>query len=298
MSRPYISGQLLTADDLNIGIRAEGDGSDGDVIISVDTDLTRNMYYNNLTINSGKILNTKGYRIFVKGTLTNEGIIQNSGTNGGNGNTDGCQAPGDNGGAGGVGGYFNGGTDGSYGGPGQCHFSGGTAPEAGTNKVNTICGDGVNGGNASLKGTGTIYEQVSTLFELKTGSSEAGKFWVCGGSCGGAGGGGEYGGQGGGAGGSGGIIGIYAKYLINNGIIRALGGNGGNGHNAADLNSDGGSGGGGGNGGIIILVYQNKTGSGSVSVASGTGGAGGSGTRGSGVAGSNGNVGKILDFPN
>ncbi|MBM3131956.1 MAG: hypothetical protein FJZ95_02840, partial [Chloroflexi bacterium] len=41
-----------------------GDGSDGDVTISADTDLTRDMYYNTLTVNSTKILSTKGYRIF------------------------------------------------------------------------------------------------------------------------------------------------------------------------------------------------------------------------------------------
>ena len=47
-----------------------GDGSDGDVTISADTSLSRDMYYNNLTVSTGYTLNPNGYRIFVKGTLT------------------------------------------------------------------------------------------------------------------------------------------------------------------------------------------------------------------------------------
>lgn len=59
-----------------------GDGSDGDVTISSDTSLSTDMYYNNLTINSGKALTCNGYRIFVKGTLTNNGTIKQNGGNG------------------------------------------------------------------------------------------------------------------------------------------------------------------------------------------------------------------------
>lgn len=56
-----------------------GDGSDGDVVISVNTDLSADMYYNNLTINNGITLNTKGYKVYVKGILLNNGTIDNSG---------------------------------------------------------------------------------------------------------------------------------------------------------------------------------------------------------------------------
>jgi len=38
------------------------------MIVSVTATLTRDMYYNNLTVNNGIVLNTKGFRIFVKGT--------------------------------------------------------------------------------------------------------------------------------------------------------------------------------------------------------------------------------------
>ena len=47
-----------------------GFGQDGDVTISSDTSLSRDMYYNNLTINSSCDLDTNGYKVFVKGTLT------------------------------------------------------------------------------------------------------------------------------------------------------------------------------------------------------------------------------------
>lgn len=47
-----------------------GSGQDGSVIISVNTTLTRDMYYNYLTINDGIHLNTAGYRVFVRNTLS------------------------------------------------------------------------------------------------------------------------------------------------------------------------------------------------------------------------------------
>lgn len=47
-----------------------GTGSDGTVIISANTTLTSDKFYNNLTINSNVVLNTAGYRVFVKNLLT------------------------------------------------------------------------------------------------------------------------------------------------------------------------------------------------------------------------------------
>ncbi len=61
------------------------DGSDWDVTISADTTLTRDMYYNNLTINTTKKLYPNGYRIYVKGTLLNNGTISQNWNNGVNG---------------------------------------------------------------------------------------------------------------------------------------------------------------------------------------------------------------------
>jgi len=47
-----------------------GTGSDGSVTISANTTLTNDMFYQNLTINSDVVLNTAGYRVFVKNLLT------------------------------------------------------------------------------------------------------------------------------------------------------------------------------------------------------------------------------------
>ena len=52
-----------------------GMGNDGDVVISTNVSLTRDMYYNNLTIDNGFHLNTNGYKVFVKNTFTLNGSI-------------------------------------------------------------------------------------------------------------------------------------------------------------------------------------------------------------------------------
>jgi len=61
-----------------------GDGSDGDVTISAPANLTRNWFYNNLTVNAGVQLGSGGYKIYVRDTLTLIGTIAWDGNNGGN----------------------------------------------------------------------------------------------------------------------------------------------------------------------------------------------------------------------
>ena len=78
-----------------------GDGSDGDVIISGNTTLTRDMHYTNLTVDSGFTISTAGFRIFCTGTLINNGTIIKGGGSGGNGGN----GVGAVGGTGGTGGY-------------------------------------------------------------------------------------------------------------------------------------------------------------------------------------------------
>jgi len=69
-STSTISGSLLNlATYLNLPDPIYGTGADGDVTISVDTTLTSDMSYKNLTIGAFT-LNPGGYRIFVQGTLT------------------------------------------------------------------------------------------------------------------------------------------------------------------------------------------------------------------------------------
>ncbi len=53
-----------------------GDGSDGDATISVNTSLSKDMYYNNLTVNTGIVLDPAGYAIYVRGTLTLTGTAK------------------------------------------------------------------------------------------------------------------------------------------------------------------------------------------------------------------------------
>jgi len=62
-----------------------GSGIDGEVTISADTTLTRDMQYTTLTINSGKTLNTAGFLVMCDTLLTNNGIITDSSSGGAGG---------------------------------------------------------------------------------------------------------------------------------------------------------------------------------------------------------------------
>ncbi len=66
-----------------------GDGSDGDVTLTGNVTLTRDMFYNNLTIDGAYNINAGGYKIYVKGVLKRNtgstGKIYNNGGAGGNG---------------------------------------------------------------------------------------------------------------------------------------------------------------------------------------------------------------------
>lgn len=77
---------------------AFGDGSDGDIVLDGSTDfatfssrsgsdytLTRDVYFNNLTINGGVNLITAGWRIFVKFKIDGSGKVSWNGANGTNG---------------------------------------------------------------------------------------------------------------------------------------------------------------------------------------------------------------------
>jgi hypothetical protein len=84
--------------------------------------LSRDIYMQDLTINSSVYLETAGYRIFVRGTLTNNGWIRNDGVDGG----DATNNTAGGGGAGGPGGSLHSGTGGGAGGRGG-YEAGGTA---------------------------------------------------------------------------------------------------------------------------------------------------------------------------
>ena len=297
-----------------------GDGSDGDVTISADTSLSRDMFYVNLTVNSTKTLTTNGFRVFVKTLLTNNGTISASGGNGGNGGNGGAGSGSQgSGGSAGVIAHNSGSLPaslvGKAGGSGGDENTAGSNGTAGTGQTKSIGVAGVAGGNGGAGGGGTYaggsgqsggalsgtafnYPRSSlsayTLFDSQPSNTFAVlQLSASSGSAGGggAGGGGNHGtgGGGGGSGAPGGIIWIFAKTIINAGTITANGGNGGNGGNAVGGPTNGGGGGGGG-GGVIILSYLSLTDTGTIAVAGGTAGAKGLGGTGAGggVAGSDG----------
>lgn len=289
-----------------------GDGSDGDVTISSPTTLTRDMYYNNLVVNS--TLNTAGWRIFVKETISGNGTIANNGnagsagSNGSTGNSTGVS-----GGNGGISntGYFKN-VVGSNGGKGRGTSDNPTSVNTSdttsllninSSKIGGAGGDcnyASGGGPSNGGSTGTTTETYTKWNFFRHQSicgldiSLTGSTIKINPSMGGTGGGGGgmgsgssslvgTGGGGGGGGSSGGIVFICAKYWTGTFTIQSRGGNGGvggiggNTTNSVSGGGGGGGGGAGGNGGIPIIIYSKKTWTGSYDLIGGTGGVGGVG---------------------
>ena len=283
-----------------------GDGSDGDVTISSNTTISRDMYYNNLTINGGN-LDTDGWKVFVKGTLTifSGYKIHNNGNDGSAGTVG--QA-GDSGGAGGAGG------------------GGGGAKTTGTVYGGKAGGDGANGGAGGVNGTDGFSGSNSS-----SGSVENVSITQVAGKSGGAGGAGGNAGAGG-VGGSGGTVGtpgaagtapvfgiphtwlqlfrwldpttsLWAAFAQYKSGSQSTGGGGGGGGGTTHSggNQKGGGGGGGGGAGssagtLWVAAYtivnngtmECKGGAGGNGGAGGQGGSTGSGFPGSGGAGGGG----------
>lgn len=256
-----------------------GNGSDGDVVIAVDTTLTRDMYYNTLTVNLGATLFTAGFKVHVLGDATISGIIDRSGTDA----TGTAAVPGlvagtlGSSGAGGAGGAAAGAAGGA-----TTNASGGAGGLGGTGS----------GGAGGAGGTATVPTAALGGIEVLNAARQAA---VCQntagtilpGGAGGGGGGGD--GTAGGAGGSGGgVILVAARNLTGTGTLRAKGGNG---FQPVAGNRGGGAGGG---GGAIVLITENDTTSTSLTfTVSGGTGASGFGTGTSGANGSNGRVVRI-----
>lgn len=177
-----------------------GDGNDGDATISGNTSLTADVFYNNLTVNTGITLTTAGFRLFVKGTLTLTGTakVARTGNAGGNGTNAVTTTAGVAGAAGAtladgsiigaVAGIIGkvGATGSTQNGVGNANGTAGTAGDAGIDVVKSLgttgvagkagggggnatsgagTGTGAAGGGAGTAGakTGTIYNQVRSL---------------------------------------------------------------------------------------------------------------------------------------
>jgi hypothetical protein len=292
-----IATTTSTATWQNLPLNYFGTPVDGDTTISVNTTLVRDMYYNNLTVNTGIALNTGGFRIFVAGTLTLTGTANinrngNNGTNGDTGTTGGVALA-----AGSVGGSTVGGNGGAAGAGG----SAGGAPTGGT----SVGGGGGRGGNGNAGATvgangGTISVvtaangSVNVLRDVARGMSgrHLGNAVLSGGTGGGGGGGGSTGASrnGGGGGSGGGVVIIAANIITGTGTITANGGTGGTGSNSGSTN---GGGGGGGGGGTVLLVNNQMTNGFTIAQLFVDGGAGGTASTG-GAAGTAGTAGTIV----
>lgn len=269
-----INGTALTNNDVF------GDGSDGDVTISGDTTLTTDMYYNNLTVDNGFTLNTGGYRIFVKNTLTNNGTIARKGATGGNG------------GAGDPGGNGTGATNGGTAGAAASALASGSLSGAGAG----IAGQaGGNGGSQSVNGSAGVAGTAAATVNKSIGS--AGNTGVGGGK------GGDSATKTGGAassGASGGSLtgtvfntvrNFTAAYILYDvfpsaEVLKSSGASGGSGSGGGGAGGNGslgnggaggGSGASGGTGGIVFISARILINNGTISANGGTGGNGGNG---------------------
>lgn len=265
-----------------------GDGFDGDVTVAADTTLTRDMIYNNLTVNAGVVLTTNGYRIFVKNTLTVNGTIRHNGSNapGGGSQAGGAGAPAGSMGAGGAGGAGSGGglpgNNPGFGAPAINNGFGGVGGTGGHGSNLATATSQANGANNITKATRHGLQLLSDTAEIRGGR---------GGGGGGSSNGGVNSAGGGGSGGGGGTIIIAAKVIVIGaaGVIQAKGGNGAQGQ-IDNVNGQYGGGGAGGGGGAIVLVYRTLTNNGTLDVTGGAGGAGGGLDATAGSAGGAGNV--------
>lgn len=292
-----------------------GDGSDGDVEITGTTTLTRDMFYNYLTIVSGGILNPNGFRVSVKNDLIikSGGYIKRNGNPGGNAS----EGSAGTGGAALASGSLPAGEDGKVGGlygsptglPGTAGDdvakSLGNAGSGGGGGGSSPDGSGGAGGNGGSQ-TGTVFNVpksfIAAYLLLDIMPSISNLLGSAGSGSGGAGGSQSpsTGGPGGGSGSTGGFIEIFAKRIINEQEegIQAKGGDGGNGMNGSAANSGGGGGGAGGSGGVILLIYGEKTGNGTVVATGGAKGLKGLGvgTGNNGSDGSDGLAGNIFNI--
>jgi hypothetical protein len=290
-----------------------GDGFDGDVTVSSGlTTLTRDVYYNTLTVSGTGQIATNNFRIFCRVALdlsaapANAIVARVTATGaGGNGSTAGT---GGTAGASITGATVSGGSQGVVGGAGGTTTGvAGAAPAA----IAAFCNTATSGGNGGSGGLGSsgaggtaAAANASTVHQERTlGITTVRGIAFIGGGCPGApgsggGGDGTAGGGGGGSGTAPGALFISARSIIrgtntNQGILSNIGRVGGNGGSAVAGNRGGGGGGGGSSGGYIRLIFETLTGStitNAIDVTGGNGGAGGNGF-GTGVGGAGGGAG-------
>jgi hypothetical protein len=277
-----------------------GDGSDGDVTVnSGTTTLTRNMYYNNLTINGTGSIDAAGYQIFVLGTLdltaAPAGAIKRTAGAGGNGVTTTAGAAGaamaDTVVVGGAGTGLIGKTGSTGAGVNSTQAVKDAKMHGGLSGATKTAGAATNiAGTGAAKPTAVQSTVAMTPAQYITAGLALAQGGVggAGGPSGGGSGGGATGGAGGGGGTGGGVVDIRAATISRGAsttasAISVIGGAGGNAGAAGSANSGGGSGGAGGGGGFVQIIYSALSGATATNCIDVSGGAGGNGTAGTGT---------------
>jgi len=270
------------------GLAFFGDGSDGNDTTAGggagDLTLTRDMFYDNLTVTAGDTITTGGFRIFVKGTLTNNGIIERDGNDAVGAGAGAALVAGSLGGSS-IGGVGRGAETGGGGSGGGVLF---IAARIIDNSGGVIRANGGAGSNATGDGGSDADGLPGTNLTASIGAS--------GGKGGDATGFPKPGGAGGVATPTTAVQGGYRASpfaaLIKDEAIEFVGGCGGGGGAASNSVTEGGGGGGGG-GGAVTLIYNSIT----TGTEQANGGAGGTGFGGgdAGAAGTNGVVIKIAN---
>ena len=270
-----------------------GSGLDGTATISTTVTAAKDQTYQDLTITATGILNMNGYRLFVAGTLTvvSGGLIHADCANA-NGNNATQWVGGGMFQRAGVGGGSNSNAAGTAGNVGisSGQLVGGVGGAGGSGSGGTLAGGaggsvqpGFGGATASNNALSTQpFMTTCTGIYYNNGNPQA--VAITGGAGGGGGGGDATPTGGGGGGGGGGVLLICARTVVNNGTIRAKGGDGAN--RGYGTNPGGGGGGG---GGLVIVNYLLYSGT----QPTAPGGAAGTGL-GTGVAGSAGSAGTVI----
>ena len=283
-----------------LGMELFGDGSDGYVTadgvstvpgftLSGSTyTATRDTFFVDLTVNAGITLNTQNYRVFGRGTLTNNGHISCDGNSATSSTGSSSRSPGSltSGGSGG-----NGGSVGSTNGSNGQTASSGQAYVGGAGGIGGAGVYGPGGGSSSTGGSGSTVGLAGTAGNYRSliAALSGVAFGIASGSPsltalgGGGGGGGGYGddgtginaSNGGGGGAGGGVMALLFYNIVNNGVISVDGGDGAPPQIATGTGSANAGAGAGGGGGMMWLFHCGMSGTGTVTANKGQPGSGG-----------------------